>query len=171
MKNLIFDRLIDNQGAITLSVLCLVLFIICFNNGENKMKNPVNVCNKHYYLDILNIIAVFAVVLLHTSDYAFDFVPNDSIWYFSVFIQVLFIWAVPIFFMILGANLLNYRERYDTKTFLKKRAFRVLLPFVTWSIIWYVWNHFVLGSPDWSLSGFLRGIEQNQIQPIFWFFY
>ena len=135
------------------------------------MKNPVNVCNKHYYLDILNIIAVFAVVLLHTSDYAFDFVPNDSIWYFSVFIQVLFIWAVPIFFMISGANLLNYRERYDTKTFLKKRAFRVLLPFVTWSIIWYVWNHFVLGSPDWSLSGFLRGIEQNQIQPIFWFFY
>ena len=136
------------------------------------MEKPVNVRKQHYYyLDILNIVATFAVVWLHTSGYAFNFSPSDPKWYLSVFIQVLFIWAVPIFFMISGANLLNYRERYDTKTFLKKRAWRVLLPFISWSVIWYAWNHFIMGNPDWSFKGLINGIEQDQIQPIFWFFY
>lgn len=87
------------------------------------MSNPVNISEQHYYyLDILNIVATFAVIWLHTSEYAFHFMPNDPNWYLGVFIQVIFIWAVPIFFMISGANLLNYRERYDTNTFLKKRG-------------------------------------------------
>lgn len=29
-------------------------------------------------------------------------------------------WALPIFFMLSGANLMKYTDRYDTKTFLKK---------------------------------------------------
>lgn len=136
------------------------------------MSNPVNISKQHYYyLDILNIVATFAVIWLHTSEYAFHFMPNDLNWYLGVFIQVIFIWAVPIFFMISGANLLNYRERYDTKTFLKKRGARVLVPFLVWSVIWYAWNHFILEMPDWSLSGLINGIEQDHIQPVFWFFY
>lgn len=36
------------------------------------MSNPVNISKQHYYyLDILNIVATFAVVCLHTSDYVF----------------------------------------------------------------------------------------------------
>lgn len=86
------------------------------------MSNPVNISKQHYYyLDILNIVATFAVVCLHTSDYVFQFSPNEPNWYLSLLIQILFIWAVPIFFMISGANLLNYRERYDTKVFFKKK--------------------------------------------------
>lgn len=46
----------------------------------------------------------------------------------------------------------------------------MLVPFLVWSIIWYAWNHFILGIPDWSLSGLINGIEQDHIQPVFWFF-
>lgn len=125
----------------------------------------------YYYMDILNIMATMAVLWLHTSEYAFQYEPNHVNWYVSLIIQVLFIWAVPIFFMISGANLFNYRDRYDTVTFFKKRIMRVLVPFIVWSIIWYAWNHFALHQDDWSIKGFINGMEYDTIQPIFWFFY
>lgn len=37
--------------------------------------------------------------------------------------------------MISGANLITYLRRYDTLTFLKKRAVKVLLPWLAWSVI------------------------------------
>lgn len=52
-------------------------------------------------------------------------------------IEVLFYWAVPIFFMLTGATLMRYRERYDTKTFLLKRFQRTVIPFLAWSTILY----------------------------------
>lgn len=125
----------------------------------------------YYYMDILNIMATMAVLWLHTSEYAFQYEPQNASWYVSLIIQVLFIWAVPIFFMISGANLFNYRDRYDTVTFFKKRIMRVLIPFIVWSIIWYAWNHFALHLDDWSIKGFINGMEYDTIQPIFWFFY
>lgn len=127
--------------------------------------------SRYYYMDLLNIIATMAVLMLHTSEYAFEYKPMQINWYVSLAIQIIFIWAVPIFFMISGANLLNYRDRYDTKTFFKKRWARVLIPFLFWSIAWYAWNHFAVHSGDWSIKGFINGIEYDTIQPIFWFFY
>lgn len=37
--------------------------------------------------------------------------------------------------MITGANLLDYRQRYDTKTFLIKRAKKTVFPYIFWSFI------------------------------------
>ena len=126
---------------------------------------------RFYYMDILNIIATIAVMWLHNSEFAFQYTPDSPRWYLSLVIQIAFIWAVPIFFMISGANLFNYRERYDTKTFFKRRWGKVLIPFVFWTIAWYAWNHFVLHNPDWSWQGLWNGFEYDSIQPIFWFFY
>ena len=43
---------------------------------------------------------------------------GDAEWLIDVVYQSLCIFAVPVFFMISGANLLGYRKKYDTKTFL-----------------------------------------------------
>ncbi|GMA70545.1 hypothetical protein GCM10025879_17910 [Leuconostoc litchii] len=75
---------------------------------------------RYYYMDLLTILATIAVVFLHSSEYAFSNQTNDPHWFVAVIIQVTFIWAVPIFFMMSGAHLLDYRERYDTPTFSKK---------------------------------------------------
>ena len=37
--------------------------------------------------------------------------------------------------MITGTTLMQYRERYDTKTFFKKRFSKVLVPFLFWAIV------------------------------------
>ncbi|MFT8571099.1 MAG: acyltransferase family protein [Leuconostoc pseudomesenteroides] len=127
---------------------------------------------RYYYMDVLNILATFAVILLHTSEYAFSNHISDSHWVLAVIIQVTFIWSVPIFFMLSGANLLDYRERYDTKTFFEKRLHRILLPFVVWTVVWYLLNPIIWQTTfNYNLGKFIDGVMHNNIQPIFWFFY
>lgn len=59
--------------------------------AENKMKR------KHLiYVDVLNIMSCFAVVMLHVSLNVFN--PSDACWTQSVLFQSIAIFAVPIFF-------------------------------------------------------------------------
>lgn len=59
-----------------------------------------------------------------------------------MFIEALFYFAVPVFFMLTGATLINYRKRYGTGTFFKKRLLKTLVPFIIWSIIGICWSIF-----------------------------
>ena len=58
--------------------------------------------------------------MLHCSTVVFAPARNAT-WVRAVGYQSVFIFAVPIFFMVSGANLLGYRKRYSTRTFLKRR--------------------------------------------------
>lgn len=83
---------------------------------------------RYYYMDFLAIISCFAVVVLHTSaapgNENIDLRAIHSSSVIIALINILFSFAVPVFFMQSGANVLNYRERYDTKTFAKKGLIR-----------------------------------------------
>lgn len=127
------------------------------------------------FLDVLNVIACFAVVMLHCSNPVFDNV-GDGFWSRCVVVQSAFIFAVPVFFMISGANLLGYRKRYDTKTFLKKRLVRILPTFIGCSVLFYVLDHLkplLLGQglQSMSVGDFALAFMTNGINDIFWFFY
>ena len=121
-------------------------------------------------MDVLNICATIAVLFLHSSEFSFNYVPNSLRWIISILIQCVFIPAVPIFFMLSGGNLLNYSQRYSTIIFLKKRFFRTFLPFVFWSVVWFYYHYFSKIRPLWN-KNLVSGILNDQIQPVFWFFY
>ncbi len=71
----------------------------------------------HYvFVDVLNIVSCFAVVCLHTSLGVFS-LQHTFLWTFQELMQAMFIFAVPIFFMVSGMNLLDYRKKYSTKVF------------------------------------------------------
>lgn len=125
--------------------------------------------NRESYIDLLNIISIFAVIILHCSQVVFKN-KLDAIWILSSILQSLFIWAVPVFLMISGSNLLSYHDRYDTKQFIMKRMSRVAIPLVFWSIIWYLYNnrHALV---DIDIKNFIQLFLTNNIQNIFWFFY
>lgn len=81
--------------------------------------------SKKYYFMYLNAIASsFAVVVLHTiaNPVALGIKSIKPTFYviLCIIIGIIFSYGVPIFFMQSGANILNYRERYDTRTFLLK---------------------------------------------------
>lgn len=129
---------------------------------------------RFFYMDILNILATFSVVVLHGSSFAFSN-AGGSRWILAVIIQIFFIFAVPIFFMISGANNLDYRNRNDSKDFLIKRAKRVGIPFIFWSVIWFLYENFQYWHLSWwNLHTYSIAIDRmlhNSIQPIFWYFY
>lgn len=130
------------------------------------------------FVDVLNIVSSFAVVLLHTSLNVFT--PERSPhWAISLFAQSLAIFAVPVFFMVSGMNLLGYRARYSTKTFIRKRLLRVGVSLFLASIFAYVlfcmFPSCFYGAEkfggSFSAKDFLKGFLTNQILDIYWFLY
>lgn len=129
------------------------------------------------YIDILNCIAIFFVLVLHTSQLAFFGNKSFSGYRASLVLQVICAPAVYIFFMNSGATLLNYREKYTTKTFFEKRFKRVLVPFLIWSVLYYLFDTRFSAFPGPmfqahpSFINFLNSFLNNNINNLFWFFY
>ncbi len=130
---------------------------------------------RYAFMDVLNVVAIFAVMLLHCSNNVSD-MQLDAAWDVAVVYQCVAIFAVPIFFMVSGANLLGYRERYSTATFFKKRALRVVLTLVIWSAVMYVLlcfcsDLFGYEPRRFGLGEFVKELLRNNVVRIFWFFY
>lgn len=85
--------------------------------------------NRVLYYDILNILAIIAVIALHMNGIVHDN-PNIRAWNTSLIVECLCYWAVSVFMMLSGATLMNYRKKYNTKTFFYKRIKKVLIPFI-----------------------------------------
>ena len=123
------------------------------------------------YYDVLNICACLCVVFLHFNGlvHSYESGPN---WPQSLIIEVLCYWAVPIFFMLSGATLMNYRERYSTRDFLKRRFTRTVIPFLFWSLSIIVLK-VVLGNVDlsgWTFYTWVDYVMNAKVEPVYWFF-
>lgn len=133
--------------------------------------------NRLHYIDVLNCIAIFFVLILHSSQLAHFGSPEDSNYILALLLQTLCIPAVYIFFMNSGATLLDYREKYSTKKFFVKRIKRVLIPFLLWSVLYYIYdiNHYAFPGPTRhphpGIVDFINAFANNDINNLFWFFY
>lgn len=94
---------------------------------------------KKSYITVLNVLASLAVVFLHTNK-CFHRFSVERYWATANIIESVFYFAVPVFFMISGATLIDYRERYDTKTFFKKRFIKTLIPYICFVIIGIIYG-------------------------------
>lgn len=121
------------------------------------------------YISLLNVLACIGVVILHTFETGYT---SDANFLFEVLIRAIAYCAVPVFFMITGATLIDYRERYDTKTFFKKRLLKVIIPLIIWSIIYFIINFFKgkFSINDLSFKFVFEYFFLVKTNPIFWFF-
>lgn len=127
---------------------------------------------KTNYISILSVICCFAVVLLHTNGCFWNF-SMERYWKIANIIECVFYFAVPCFFMISGATLLDYRERYSTRQYFVKRIKKTVIPFLVWSIIGLIYNIYVLKSiniNDVNILWVYNGIVNTSIVSIYWFF-
>lgn len=129
------------------------------------------------YIDVLNCLAIFGVLVQHTAQIAHQGDPNLRVTIIGNILQSIFIPAVGIFLMNSGAMLLDYRNRQSTETFFKKRVSRVLIPFLLWSIFYYWYGHNYYAFPGvfhhniFTLHNFIQSFIDNKINSLFWFFY
>lgn len=126
--------------------------------------------NRKLYFDLLNICACICVVALHCNQMVHTYAPGLN-WAAGLVIEVLFYWAVPIFFMLSGATLMRYRNRYDTKTFLIKRFKRTVIPFLFWSIFLYLYVIILKQGEEFGPRRMINAILNNQVEQVYWFFF
>jgi surface polysaccharide O-acyltransferase-like enzyme len=117
------------------------------------------------WVDLIRVIGAFLVVMAHIT-YRGGGSALISSFYFVVS-RV----AVPLFFMVSGFLLLRKEESYGD--FFRKRALKVFVPFLVWSVIYLLWKREGFDLPfsmkiveSYSLK-ILRGPRENHL----WFFY
>ena len=130
-----------------------------------KTKNNIE------YISYLSVLSAIAVIILHTNTVFWTF-SKQRVWITANIIESFFYFAVPIFFMITGITLMNYRDRYDTKTYFKKRITKTLIPFIVWSFIGIIYKLITKGITinDLSIINIINGIVSTKYISIYWFF-
>lgn len=138
------------------------MFIEKIEKGETTMKK---------YINVLNVIACIAVVFIHT-DAAFWTFSYESYWIFANVVHCALLFCVPIFFMISGCNLIDYRSKYTTKEFVKKRINKTFLPYIAWSFIALALRIAMkkVSISEISFPFILTTIFNNESMSIYWFF-
>lgn len=124
------------------------------------------------YIDLANVISTFAVVILHTNGCFWDF-SRERYWLTANVIESIFIFAVPVFFMISSISLMDYQKKYDTKIYLKKRFSKTVIPFLFWTFIGLLFDMFFLHTvkvSDLTLKVLIDGFINNRFVQIYWFF-
>lgn len=91
------------------------------------------------WIDTLRAIGAISVILLHSTVSLVNKFDLSTDWWIAHILNSITRFAVPIFLMISGVLLLG--RNYTIKEFLTKRLVRVLLPFLLWSIVYFVWKN------------------------------
>ena len=125
------------------------------------------------YFDVLNVVACIAVIFLHHNGMVHNYSQGVAgAWGQSLIVEVLAYFAVPIFLMLTGATLMEYRKRYDTRTFFRKRLSRVLVPFIIWSIIVFIYAVWRGRYPleELTVTTVLNSLLTQESMLVYWFF-
>ena len=88
----------------------------------------INQKEHYFYIDILRILACLCVIYMQCNRIA-DPYTDTSVYRQRMFVETIAYWAVPVFFMISGATLFDYRERYQTGAYFKKRFLKMMLEY------------------------------------------
>ena len=93
----------------------------------------------HPEIDFIRIICTFSVIMIHITTKILAVSGNDLFGHpFTLFLNQLSSFAVPIFFMISAFGLkLNYSANLKFFPYLKQRLSKILLPYLFWSFIYY----------------------------------
>lgn len=127
----------------------------------------------------MNVIAAISVVILH-ANVSFWLDGSKPYWAVANVIESVFYFAVPVFFMLSGATLIDYRDRYSTKEFFRKRFKKAVIPFLAWSVVGLLWAYrkvlwaMLVGEAnkglDWTFLSVTDGIVNTKFRDIYWFF-
>ena len=108
------------------------------------------------WADVVRVLATYFVVIIHTTSFS---TPSASLFqYISFAISKT---AIPLFLMLTGALLLSKKE--SLTVFYKKRFARIILPWVTWSTVYFFVLSLNTPSFSFTLPHILKGIETTML--------
>ncbi|MCL2134736.1 MAG: acyltransferase [Candidatus Bathyarchaeota archaeon] len=117
-------------------------------------------------VDLIRVVAIFAVIVLHAVVYASNdvLIQNNLTvyrgWVVTGYLSFSRI-GVPLFLMLTGALLLAPSKKdEDISIFFKKRFIRVGLPFLFWGVIYFLWDIYIENqavTQEFIIRGILSG--------------
>ncbi|TAA72877.1 acyltransferase [Planococcus salinarum] len=126
---------------------------------------------RHDYMDWLRVLAIFAVVGVHTVSKIINSGHTDQWeWQFANAIDSAIRWCVPVFFMLSGALLLNMKRQDPIGEFLKRRLQKVLIPLIFWSGVYIAYKIFEQGE-SYTFGEMLVLFFTDDVYYHLWFMY
>lgn len=126
---------------------------------------------KKLYIEILRIIAIAFVIFNHTGKNGFQLysiTDNEIMYVIYLTMAVICKIAVPIFFMVSGALLLNKEE--SIKDLYKRRVSRIVLVILIASFIQYLWQK-DFDIEKLNIKVFFKTIYSKEMIVPYWFLY
>lgn len=110
-----------------------------FSQASGFLMDHTKKSTYFYPIDALRVFSILAVILIHTTTKTLANLDHNVVdGAFSLFLNQMARFAVPMFFLISGFVLeLNNREVPYT-TYFKKRISRVATPFLFWSLLYFL---------------------------------
>lgn len=108
---------------------------------------------RKYYLDVLRILSIFAVIVIHICNKGFTYTFNGFEWNVSNVYNSIFRFCIPVFVMISGALMLNNDKEITLKKLYLKNALHLVIAFVIWTIIYGLIKSIGTG---FSISSFIQ---------------
>ena len=137
-------------------------------------KGPVQPQNRFYYFDFLRALAIFAVIILHSSaDEAGQYgkIPATD-WLSASFYNGLTRCCVPMFVLLSGALLLRPDRDVTISELFRKRLPKLVIPLIVWSIIYEAFQFYAdKGYGTFNLLTALKTFYQGPLVFHFWFLY
>ncbi len=124
------------------------------------------------YISLASVISAIAVVYLHTNDCFWNF-STANYWFEANIIESVFYFAVPIFFMISGAMLIDFSKKYSLKEYFSKRINKTVIPYIIWSLIGLILQVYVfekIGVGSFNLHYIANGLLNGNLVHVYWFF-
>jgi surface polysaccharide O-acyltransferase-like enzyme len=135
--------------------------------------NKQNNTSTTIHVDLIRVVAMYAVILLHVNILITQSVNDVGVlrWWLVVDIyQIISRLGVPFFVMLSGALLLTPSKIDESiSVFFKKRFYRIGLPFLFWGAIFFLWEFYVENQPltqEFIINGLLKGPYLT-----FWYLY
>lgn len=103
---------------------------------------PITKPQQFDWVNNLRVIALFAVIVLHTTSPVLETYNKGplNVWLVGDFYNSLVRFAVPVFVMITGALMLH--REYELGDFLKRRLSRIVAPFLFWSLVYIAYMYY-----------------------------
>lgn len=120
------------------------------------------------YLDLLRLVATFAVIVIHVYCTEYNSAFPAKRWFLATFGGSSVRWAVPIFVMISGTLFLNPSREVTVRSVLTKRIPRLLLAYVFW---WVIYSAILIVESTWLSPWTGMTYTSAYLQPYFhlWF--
>ncbi|MFB8425172.1 acyltransferase [Priestia megaterium] len=109
-------------------------------------------------------IAILAVLMIHVNT-PLLYESQSSVWWLGHIFDSLSRLAVPLFLMISGALLLHKEE--PVGFYIEKRAAKIFIPFIVWSVIYFICKL----SGEFNVKLFIQQFLSGKIYYHLWYFY